>query len=280
MRGTAHRGDPMTQIGTEHSSTKRMQRIYARVAGFLYLWLIITGLAGTLAISHIVGSGTFAETAERVVASEHVYRLALSSELIETLSAVLLAFALYVALKPVDKLLAQIAMYWRLGESFIGSVGMIFGYVRPASLHFPTIAGGVGNRPVTGLGGSDAPCGFRRVQHRRDIFQYRLDPLLLPVFQIEVYPQDTVCVRHICLGCGDGNVFCQSYFSRTRSDAPIRLGTDGHRRSHNRHLADVVCGKDHGATPVIDKRYSLSDVAEAIRYVEEGHARGKVVITL
>jgi NADPH:quinone reductase-like Zn-dependent oxidoreductase len=33
-------------------------------------------------------------------------------------------------------------------------------------------------------------------------------------------------------------------------------------------------------TPVIDKRYSLSDVAEAIRYVEEGHARGKVVITL
>ena len=33
-------------------------------------------------------------------------------------------------------------------------------------------------------------------------------------------------------------------------------------------------------TPVIDKRYSLSEVPEAIRYVEEGHARGKVVITL
>jgi NADPH:quinone reductase-like Zn-dependent oxidoreductase len=33
-------------------------------------------------------------------------------------------------------------------------------------------------------------------------------------------------------------------------------------------------------TPVIDKRYRLSDVPEAIRYLEEGHARGKVVITL
>ena len=33
-------------------------------------------------------------------------------------------------------------------------------------------------------------------------------------------------------------------------------------------------------TPVIDKRYSLSEVPEAIRYMEEGHARGKVVITL
>jgi NADPH:quinone reductase-like Zn-dependent oxidoreductase len=33
-------------------------------------------------------------------------------------------------------------------------------------------------------------------------------------------------------------------------------------------------------TPVIDKCYTLSEVPEAIRYLEEGHARGKVVITL
>jgi NADPH:quinone reductase-like Zn-dependent oxidoreductase len=33
-------------------------------------------------------------------------------------------------------------------------------------------------------------------------------------------------------------------------------------------------------TPVIDRRYKLSETAEAIRYLEEGHARGKVVITL
>jgi NADPH:quinone reductase-like Zn-dependent oxidoreductase len=30
--------------------------------------------------------------------------------------------------------------------------------------------------------------------------------------------------------------------------------------------------------PVIDRRYTLSEVPEAIRYLEEGHARGKVVI--
>ena len=33
-------------------------------------------------------------------------------------------------------------------------------------------------------------------------------------------------------------------------------------------------------TPVIDRCYTLSEVPEAIRYLEEGHARGKVVITL
>ena len=33
-------------------------------------------------------------------------------------------------------------------------------------------------------------------------------------------------------------------------------------------------------TPVIDKTYKLSDAAEALRYLEKGHARGKVVVTV
>src|SRR6266702_4143172 len=33
-------------------------------------------------------------------------------------------------------------------------------------------------------------------------------------------------------------------------------------------------------TPVIDRRFPLRDVADAIRYLEAGHAKGKVVITL
>ena len=32
--------------------------------------------------------------------------------------------------------------------------------------------------------------------------------------------------------------------------------------------------------PVIERRYPLSQVAEAIRYLEEGHAQGKLVVTL
>lgn len=33
-------------------------------------------------------------------------------------------------------------------------------------------------------------------------------------------------------------------------------------------------------TPVIDRSYNLDEVPEAIRYLEGGHARGKVVITV
>jgi NADPH:quinone reductase-like Zn-dependent oxidoreductase len=32
--------------------------------------------------------------------------------------------------------------------------------------------------------------------------------------------------------------------------------------------------------PVIERRYALSETSEAIRYLEEGHARGKIVITI
>jgi len=44
-----------------------------------------------------------------------------------------------------------------------------------------------------------------------------------------------------------------------------------------RLLEMVETGK---ITPVIDRRYRLSEVPQAIRYLEEGHARGKVIITV
>jgi NADPH:quinone reductase-like Zn-dependent oxidoreductase len=33
-------------------------------------------------------------------------------------------------------------------------------------------------------------------------------------------------------------------------------------------------------TPVIDRRYELSEVADALRYIGDGHARGKVILTV
>jgi NADPH:quinone reductase-like Zn-dependent oxidoreductase len=47
---------------------------------------------------------------------------------------------------------------------------------------------------------------------------------------------------------------------------------------------DLVCMKEllegGKVVPVIERRYPLRETAEAIRYVEEGHTRGKVVITV
>jgi NADPH:quinone reductase-like Zn-dependent oxidoreductase len=43
-------------------------------------------------------------------------------------------------------------------------------------------------------------------------------------------------------------------------------------------LADLMqAGK---VTPVIDRRFPLNEVPAAIRYSEEGHARGKIIINV
>jgi NADPH:quinone reductase-like Zn-dependent oxidoreductase len=38
--------------------------------------------------------------------------------------------------------------------------------------------------------------------------------------------------------------------------------------------------RDRKVLPVIDKRYPLGELSEAIPYLETGHARGKIVITV
>jgi NADPH:quinone reductase-like Zn-dependent oxidoreductase len=48
--------------------------------------------------------------------------------------------------------------------------------------------------------------------------------------------------------------------------------------------ADLLVLKDlieaDKVSPVIDRIYTLTELLEAIRYLETGHARGKVVITI
>ena len=49
----------------------------------------------------------------------------------------------------------------------------------------------------------------------------------------------------------------------------------------NKDLAFIIELIESGkVTPVIDRQYPLSEVSEALRYLGEGHAKGKVVITL
>ena len=43
---------------------------------------------------------------------------------------------------------------------------------------------------------------------------------------------------------------------------------------------DLLLSSDGRICPVIDRSFALEEVADAIRYVEEGHVRGKVVITV
>jgi NADPH:quinone reductase-like Zn-dependent oxidoreductase len=59
-----------------------------------------------------------------------------------------------------------------------------------------------------------------------------------------------------------------------------KLGTFVASENHEDMLALKELIESGKVTPVIDRTYSLSETPEAIRYLENGHARGKVVITV
>ena len=59
-----------------------------------------------------------------------------------------------------------------------------------------------------------------------------------------------------------------------------KLGTFVSRENHEDLIVLKELIEAGKVTPVIDRTYPLSEVPEAIRYMREGHARGKVVITV
>jgi NADPH:quinone reductase-like Zn-dependent oxidoreductase len=59
-----------------------------------------------------------------------------------------------------------------------------------------------------------------------------------------------------------------------------KLGTFVNKENHEDMIALKELIEDGKVTPVIDRMYPLDKVPEAIRYLAEGHARGKVVISV
>ena len=113
----------------DDTSPDRTQRFYARLAGFMYLFNYITSVFGALIPGRIRGSGAFAEQARRTIASEVLYRSALTSMAIGWVLIVFLAFSLYVTLKPVNRRLAQLALFLELSQASVGAVTVIFSFV-------------------------------------------------------------------------------------------------------------------------------------------------------
>ena len=118
------------RFAIESPEGEKAQRTYARLAGFLLLAVIVIALGSGVVLSRVAGSGTFAETAKRIAASEHLYRAALAAAVIVSLGSALLAFALYATLKPVNRLLAQLAMIFTLQDSFLALVVRMCAFVR------------------------------------------------------------------------------------------------------------------------------------------------------
>jgi len=96
------------------------QRTAARVVGFMYLFLgALAAFAQFYVRTGILVDGNAAQTAHNILASEHLFRIGIASDLVGGAGNAVLAVALYTLLRRVNPALALLAAFWRLGEAVV-----------------------------------------------------------------------------------------------------------------------------------------------------------------
>ncbi len=90
----------------------------ARIAGVLYLTIIISGIFAEFFVRQsLIVSGDAATTVENITASAGLFRLGIAGDLIMIMSDVALALIFYILLKPVSNTLALLAAFFRLAQA-------------------------------------------------------------------------------------------------------------------------------------------------------------------
>jgi hypothetical protein len=105
---------------------------YARIAGVLFLISFVAGGFGEVYVpSVLIVASDATATANNIIASDFLFRMAFASYLIEAICDIALTLILYVLLRPVGKELALLAVFFRLVGTAIFAVTELF-YFAPS----------------------------------------------------------------------------------------------------------------------------------------------------
>jgi hypothetical protein len=117
----------------------------ARVAGLLYLTIIIAGIFAEFFVRQsLIVPGDAAATASNIMASEGLFRMGIAGDLIMILCDVALALIFYVLLKPVSNSLALLAAFFRLAQAAtlgINLLNLFFGLQLLSGADYLTVVG-------------------------------------------------------------------------------------------------------------------------------------------
>jgi len=104
-------------------------RLYARIAGILYLIIIVCGMSAEVFIrSSLIVSGDAAATANNILSSQALYRLGFAADSIMLIADVGIAIIFYLLLKPVGKTLSLLAAVFRLTQAVILGFNLLLYY--------------------------------------------------------------------------------------------------------------------------------------------------------
>ena len=106
------------EMNTTNQSSPISLRQLARIAGVLYLIIIVAGMfAQGYARPSLFVAGDAAATAQKIIASEGLFRMSIVSDLIMIMSDVAIGLVFYVLLKPVNRALSLLTALFRLAQA-------------------------------------------------------------------------------------------------------------------------------------------------------------------
>ena len=95
-----------------------IQRTAARIVGFLYIFTNATAIAAFIARDKVIVLRDATKTSTNLLASEGLFRFGIATEIVTVVGVIILVWGLYVILKPIDRNVAWLATFFRLGENF------------------------------------------------------------------------------------------------------------------------------------------------------------------
>lgn len=126
-------------------------KLIPRTAGYGYLIIFICGIfANFFVLESLIIAGNAAATANNIIANETLYRIGILSFVIMVIIDVVVAWALYIFLKPINKNLSLLAAWLRLINCAVFGIALINLINVLEMLNIPGYFGSVeiGNRQI------------------------------------------------------------------------------------------------------------------------------------
>ena len=106
------------------------QRIAAKVVGVLYLIQMAVAIFGeTFVRGRLIVRGDATQTAQNILAHEQLFRFSIVGDLFVYTGVIVLMWAFYVVVRPVNKNLALLAVLFRLAENAVLCVATVYSLV-------------------------------------------------------------------------------------------------------------------------------------------------------
>ncbi len=108
-----------------HIATEAAQARAARLAGAMFLLINATGIFSEIFVRGSLLRGNITQVAQNIISSEPLYRLSIVGDLVTFTGVLVLIWALYVLLRPVNRNVALLAVFLRIVETPVGAAATV-----------------------------------------------------------------------------------------------------------------------------------------------------------